>query len=140
MNAQVIALENFVKLRQNQFANNFFHEDVSQDNSFENSNDYQSKHDGISYNQWNPNTGERRFCLYYLNLSMLFRDWSSTPASYKMEICVTIVIASSRWLLSQRALSIAVGILDPTTPKTRRVEQVDWEMQVLHQTQRNSNI
>ena len=51
MNAQVIAFENFVKLRQNQFANNFFHEDVSQDNSFENSNDYQSKHDGISYNQ-----------------------------------------------------------------------------------------
>ena len=30
---------------------NYFYEDISQSNSFENLNDNQSKHDGIRYNQ-----------------------------------------------------------------------------------------
>ena len=62
---------------------------------------YQSKHDGIRYGQSNPNTGEKWYCLY-LNLSMIFRGRSRTPATYKMELFV-IVIASSCWLLSQRS-------------------------------------
>ena len=33
------------------FKYTFFHEDISQYNSFENSNDYQSKFDGIIYDQ-----------------------------------------------------------------------------------------
>ena len=40
-----------VKLTQNQTINNFFHEDISHYNNFENSNDYQSKHDAIRYDQ-----------------------------------------------------------------------------------------
>ena len=36
-----------------------------------------------------------------LNLSMFCRGGSRTPSTYKMEICATIVIAPSHWLLSQ---------------------------------------
>ena len=50
----------------------FLHEDISQNNSVEISNDNQSKHDRITYSQWNQNIGERRCCLY-LNLCMLLQ-------------------------------------------------------------------
>ena len=58
------------------------------------------KQDGIKYNQWNPNTGERWSCVF-LNLSMFCRGGSRTPSTYKMGIFATIVIAPSHWLLSQ---------------------------------------
>ena len=41
----------------------FFYEDISQYKDFGNSNDYQSKHDEIRFNQRNPNTGDRGCCL-----------------------------------------------------------------------------
>ena len=59
-----------------------------------NSNDYQLKLDEIRYDQWNPSTGERQYCLF-LNLSMPLRGGSRSLAKYKMEPFVTIVIASS---------------------------------------------
>ena len=66
------------------------------------------------------NTGERHY--HYHNLSILFRGKSRTPGTYKMEIFVIIVIASSQWLLSQRGQILnAVGILDPPMPKVSRL-------------------
>ena len=59
----------------------------------------------IIYVQWDPNTGERWCCLY-LNLSMLLRGGLG-PLSYIKwnKLFVTIVIASSHWLLLGRAPS-----------------------------------
>ena len=82
-------------------------------------NDYQSKHDGIRYNQWNPDT-----CLSF-NLSISFRGRTKTPATYKLELFLTIVKASNCCLLSQRENPIlnAAGILDTPVLKARRSEQ-----------------
>ena len=115
--SQVSALVELLKLRQNLFLSKLFNEDISQYNSFENTNDYLSKHDGKIYNQWNQNTGKRWYGLY-LNLSILLRGGTRTPATYKIELFV-IVIASSCWLLSQSAASV----LDPPMPNARRVEK-----------------
>ena len=80
-----------VKLRQNQSINKLFFMKLL-------------KRDGIKYHWWNPNTGERRYCLY-LNLSILFRGESRTSATYKMNLFVKIVTASNHWLLPQKAAS-----------------------------------
>ena len=78
------------------------------------------QHEGLRHNQWNPSTGERQHC-HYLNLTVLCRGWSGTPATYK--VLVTIVITCSRWLLSQMSSIVnAVGVVDPLMPKARRVE------------------
>ena len=92
--------------------------------ALETQNDYQSKHDGIRYNQWNPNTRERWYCLNP-NLSISFRGRTKTPATYKLELFLTIVKASNCCLLSQRESPIlnAAGILDTPVLKARRVEQ-----------------
>ena len=96
---------------------------ISQFSSLENSYDNQSKHDGIKYNQWNRNIGERR-CSLYLHLSMIFREAFGTPATCKIKLFVTIVIASSRWLFFTKSSTLnAAGVLEPRMLKARKLEQ-----------------
>ena len=71
---------------------------MSQYKSFQNWNANQSKHDGTSETE----TLKKDL---YLKLSILLRSVFRTPATYKMEPFVTIIIASSCWHLLQRAPS-----------------------------------
>ena len=55
---------------------------------------------------------------------LLFKGRSRIPATYEMELMVIVEIASSCWLLSQRALFCdGVRVLDSPMPLARRVEQ-----------------
>ena len=42
----------------------FSHNGIYHYNRFENSNDYQAKHDGTRQDPCNTNIGERQYCLY----------------------------------------------------------------------------
>ena len=92
--AKVSTLVKLVKVRQNQSINKFFHQYISQCSSFENSNDYHSKHDGIRDTISKTRTLEKTRLPLSSFIYTLQRH-ISTPATYKMELFVTIVIASS---------------------------------------------
>ena len=73
-------LVKLVELWQNKSQNKRFHEDISWSNSFENSHDYQSKHDGIRSEIRSVKPKHWRKTIY-LHLTMRFRGRSTTPAT-----------------------------------------------------------
>ena len=96
MNSQVSALVKLVKSRQDHSVNNRFHENISQYNSFEISNVYQSKPAEMRYDKWNPNTGG-------------FRCGSRTTATYKMELCNNSNIFQPLFFVTKSSILNAAG-------------------------------